>query len=198
MEYALFVSSQPYDLDSALSSVSANHNGFWALAFPNSTRLVFTGVANGCGTGIFNKECGHTPYQNYSGPLDVAFSASVPFTYGQPVYVLSLFVGAVLTPGGNAGFYNSASFGISAPPGATIASLSGVLYAAAVPEPPVSVLFVLGFGAMFLRRSVLSWSDASAVATDSGSTSTELPRARLPAVAAIGKLCELDLHRSRH
>jgi hypothetical protein len=75
-------------------------------------------------------------------------TANVPFTYSQPVYVLAGFVGAVLTPGGDASFFNSASFGISAPPGTTITSLSGVSYAAAVPEPPASVLFALGLGAL--------------------------------------------------
>lgn len=152
MEYALFVSDHTYDLDNTIATISANTNGFWALALPDSTRVMFTGVANGCGTGLWNQECGHTPYQNYSGPLDITLTANVPFTYGQTLFVLTGFVGAVLTPGGSADFLNSADFGISAPEGATIASASGVTYAAAVPEPAAWLLLALGLGALALGR----------------------------------------------
>lgn len=62
MRYALFVSNQPYDLDKMLAVISANHSGLWALALPNSTRVMFTGVANGCDSSTYNHVSGHMPY----------------------------------------------------------------------------------------------------------------------------------------
>lgn len=152
MGYALFVSSQPYDLNALLATVGANHNGFWALQLANSVRVMFTGVANGCGSGIWNPDCGHMPLQNYQGPMDVTLTAKVPFTYGQALYVATGFSGAVLTPGGSASFLHSADFAISAPAGATMAALSGSVYAAAVPEASIGSMLSLGIVVIAVAR----------------------------------------------
>lgn len=89
-------------------------------------------------------------------PLTASFSggstvltATLAFTYGQPVYVASHF-GAETWGVGEASFYGSAHFGITAPPGALLGSDSGTAYlgAAAVPEP--SALWLLSAGGFVL------------------------------------------------
>jgi hypothetical protein len=147
MNFALFVSDQPYNFDTLLSTINANKSGFWALALPDSTRVLYTAVANGCSTAIHNRECGHAPLEDVSGPIDLTLTAEVPFTYGQPLYVVSGFSGGVLTPGGSASFLDSADFGITAPAGAVVSSASGNFYAAAVPEPSVALLLAIGLSA---------------------------------------------------
>lgn len=145
MAYALFVSSDPFDFDVIRATVSAA-DGFWAVQLPNADRVLFTGVANRCGQVGASDECGHVPYDNFQGALDVTLGASVPFASGQTVYVASLFAGGVGVFGGSESFYNSADFGITAPPGAAIASLSGSPYAPAVPEPSTVLLLLGGLG----------------------------------------------------
>lgn len=144
MGYALFVSALPYDLVSVISTVNANRSGFWALAFPNSVRVMFTGVSNGCGATNWSRQCGHVPFESFQGALDVTLSENVPFAHGQTLYVLSLFSGGVGHLGGIESFLNSADFGVSAPPGTTLQSLSGTAYAAAVPEPSSWLLLMVG------------------------------------------------------
>jgi hypothetical protein len=151
VDYLLFVSSQPYDLASVLSAASANKKGPWALELSNSERVMFTGIANGCGTPDENKSCGHVPFENYRGPVDLTLSANVPFASGQTVYVLSVFMGGVDDDGGTASFLNSASFGISAPVGTTLQSLSSAAYVPAVPEPSVALLLLAGLALGFVR-----------------------------------------------
>lgn len=154
MNYGLFVSSQPFDLTTLLSTARSNHSGFWALSLPNSTRMMFSGVSNGCGVRNWSRECGHVPFENYQGALDLTLSATVPYTNGQPLYMLSLFAGGVGGSGGVESFLNSADFGVTPPLGATVQSLSTTVYAQAVPEPSPTFLILVGLllGVIKLHR----------------------------------------------
>lgn len=143
MNYALFVSNQRFDLPTILDGVDASV-GFWALQLPDAVRVLHSGVANRCGMSHASSECGHVPFENHQGPLEVTLTGSAPFTFGQTLYVASLFGGEVGAFGGTANFFNSATFGITAPAGATLASISGSQYVAAVPEPGAWVLFLAG------------------------------------------------------
>jgi hypothetical protein len=83
---------------------------------------------------------GPNVYQFSPGFIDELINVSVPFTYGQTFYLAS-----VLDIGGYGDFYNSAIFGITAPEGAIINSLSGSLYpVAAVPEAETWALMLAG------------------------------------------------------
>ena len=154
MNYGLFVSSQPFDLTTLLSTARSNRSGFWALSLANSTRVIFTGVSNGCGARNWSRECGHVPFENYQGALDLTLLASVPYANGQPLYMLSVFAGGVGSSGGVESFLNSAEFGITPPSGATVQSLSTTVYAQAVPEPSPKLLLFVGLllGALKLHR----------------------------------------------
>lgn len=156
MGYALYVSSQPYDLTNLIGTANSNHSGFWALSLPNSTRVMFTGVSNGCGERNWSRQCGHVPFENYQGALDVTLSADVPYTNGQNLYVISVFGGGVGNSGGVESFLNSADFGISAPLGATLQSLSSTAYALAVPEPSSTLMLVAGLLIGLLKVSFSS------------------------------------------
>jgi hypothetical protein len=153
MGYALFTSAQPFDFQTILDTVDTS-SGFWDLQFPNAVRRLFTGIVNGCGVPFPPDDCGHLPYENYQGPFDLTLTASVPITYGQTFYVASLFSGEVDVVGGSETFYNSADFGISAPPGATLASLSGTRYVTAVPEPATWILCFAGVLCLAAMASV--------------------------------------------
>lgn len=80
-------------------------------------------------------------------------TATLPFTYGQPVYVASYF-GVETWAAGEADFYGSAHFGISAPQGAVLDSASGTGYlgAAAVPEPSMPGLLLAGLAVVLARK----------------------------------------------
>jgi hypothetical protein len=84
-----------------------------------------------------------------SGFVNQVFNVSVSFTYGQTFYLAS-----VLDIGGYGDFYNSADFGITAPDGTSITSLSGTLYpAAAVPEAETYAMMLAGLGLVgFMAR----------------------------------------------
>lgn len=84
-----------------------------------------------------------------SGFVDQQFNVSISFNYGQAFYLAS-----VLDIGGYGDFYNSADFGITAPEGASLTSLSGTLYSpAAVPEPETYTMMLAGLGLMgFMAR----------------------------------------------
>lgn len=155
MGYALFVSEQPYDFVTVLAAIEANNLGFWALTLPNSSRVISTGVSNGCsGSGNWSRQCGHVPFENFQGTLNLAASVNVPFTDGQPLYVLSAFSGGVGRAGGIESFLNSANFGVTVPAGGTLASLSGTTYAAAVPEPSSALLFIAGLVSVLLSKTL--------------------------------------------
>jgi hypothetical protein len=84
-------------------------------------------------------------------------TATLPFTYGQTVYVASYF-GVETWAAGEADFYGSAHFGISAPQGTVLESASSTTYlsAAAVPEPSRSALLLAGVAVLLAwkRRRV--------------------------------------------
>jgi hypothetical protein len=151
MSFALYVSDQPFDYDVIMATVSAT-KGFWKLALPNANRLMFTGVVNGCDQPGASRNCGHMPFQEYSGAFGQDLTATVPFTYDQPLYVVSILGGSAFVGGGSASFLNSADFGITAPSGATISSLTGTPYAAAVPEPATWGLWAVGLALVVARR----------------------------------------------
>lgn len=150
MFFGVFVSAQPFDVATLFAAVQAAP-GFWAVQLPNATRVLFTGIANRCGMAGASSECGHVPYESFDGPFDLTLGASVPFTYGQPFYVLSVLGGGVGVFGGSMDFYNSATFGISAPAGASLSTMSGAVYAP-VPEPAAWLLIALGVLTLHLRR----------------------------------------------
>lgn len=147
MFYALYVSEQPFDLQTVFDTITAT-DGFWQLQLPGAQRLAYTAVANGCGQPKAMGDCGHVPLENYQGPLDLVTTVRLPFSYGRSFYVASGFGGGVGIFGGSADFFGSADFGITVPAGATLSSLSGQAYAAAVPEPATWALLAAGLGAL--------------------------------------------------
>lgn len=87
------------------------------------------------------------------GSGTTVLTATLPFTYGEPVHVASYF--GVETWGiGEASFYGSAHFGITAPAGAALTTASGATYlaAAAVPEPATALLMALGLAGLLAAR----------------------------------------------
>ena len=151
--YALYASSKPFSLDTILTAVG-KANGFWRVELTDSVRLLFTGAVNGCDLSNSYRNCGHLPYHNYHGSLDITTTSNIQFTYGVPIYVASIFGGGSIY-NGSASFLNSATFGITAPTASTLTSISGAVYAAAVPEPSAWVLLLsaLAIGPVLLRRN---------------------------------------------
>ncbi len=145
MFYGLFVSDSPFDMATVMSTVGAA-DGFWQVQLPGASRVLYTGIANGCGQAHPMGDCGHVPFENFQGSFAVTLGANVTFTYGQPFYVLAAFGGGMGVEGGNEDFYNSANFTLDAPAGALVASLSGTQYIAAVPEPAAAYLLLAGLG----------------------------------------------------
>ena len=143
MGYALVVSDHPFDFGVLSAAVEAA-DSFGAVQVPDSIRVIYTGLVNGCTGAGEPAECAYAPHKNFQGTFDETLSTSVPFTYGETLYVASLFAGGVGVAGGSANFYNSANFGITAPAGASLQALSGASYVAAVPEPAVAWLWVVG------------------------------------------------------
>lgn len=142
MFHALYVSSKPFNIDTILSTARAT-KGSWQLELPDAVRVLFTGAVNGCGAPGAYRNCGHVPYENHQGALDLTLTAVVPFTFDVPVYVVSIFAGGTIFEG-STNFLNSATFGVTAPPGSALATMSGTVYAAAVPEPSAWLLLVVG------------------------------------------------------
>jgi hypothetical protein len=149
--FMLFVSPQPFELATLNAAIEAA-DGAWQLQLPNATRVMFTGVANRCGLPAASNNCGHVPFENYDGPLDLVMNVGVPFTYGQRFYTLTILGGGVSVFGGSIDFFDSANFGITVPAGATLSTNSGTAYAAAVPEPATWLLMLAGALTLCLRR----------------------------------------------
>jgi PEP-CTERM motif len=134
LNYALFASPAPFDLQVVIDEIEAGDFGEEP-QLSNATRLLFA----------------HD--ETVSGAVDLSLFGSLTFTYGQPFYLLAGFAGEV-NPGNSMNFYNSADFGITVPASAVLQPLSGSAYAAAVPEPATWLLFAAGLGAAaaFARR----------------------------------------------
>jgi len=139
MFYGFFISTLPFDLQAIITAVDAAP-AFGAVVLPDATRMLFTGLANRCGQSQANSNCGFVPLPNYQGALDTTLGASLPFTYGQTLYVASIFGGGVGVFGGSETFAADIAFGL--PTGATLTAASGSTYP--VPEPASAVLLVLG------------------------------------------------------
>lgn len=153
LDYALYVSTTPFDFQVITDSVAAS-DAFWNLELPGATRVLYAAVANRCGLPLAIGDCGHVPFENHQGPLALTLTGAMPFTYGSPLYVASLFAGGLGAFGGSMDFLNSADFGVTAPVGATLQSVSGASYAAAVPEPSVTLMFGAGLAAAWLLRRI--------------------------------------------
>lgn len=80
-----------------------------------------------------------------TGPINEVFTATVDYTSGDTFYVTSL-LDVSAWESGSTDFWGSADFGISVSAGATLETLSGFTYAAAVPEPETYALMLAGLG----------------------------------------------------
>ena len=135
MSYTLFASSNPFDAQTILDSLEIDDQN---PQVPGASSVLHFEVFH----------AGSNP----SGPLNVTLDGSIPFTYGQPFYLASLFGGDA---SGAEDFFNSADFGITAPAGATLITQSHTVYAAAVPEPgTLALLAVAALGTPCCRRRV--------------------------------------------
>jgi len=144
MSYALFVSLNPFDVQTIVASYEAGPGGDWNPQVPNAVRLLYTAIENGCGGPNASAGCGQVPLENVQGPVNLTLAGSFSFTYGQTYYLASVFGGDVGVTGGSEHFFNSANFGITVPNGATLTGISGTQYAAAVPEPTTWMLLLAG------------------------------------------------------
>lgn len=92
------------------------------------------------------------------GEVENFFSAVVPYTRGETVYVVSILEASALGATSKADFYNSAYFGVRAPDDATLMTSSGFSYTAAVPETSTVMMSSLGvlclIGVFSVRRRV--------------------------------------------
>jgi len=132
--YALLMSSDP-DAFSPAAIVSDADAGY--IQLPGTTPVLLVEVDD-----TPDYPAGSGAISLPSGFVDQQFNVSVSFTYGQTFYLAS-----VLDIGGYGDFYNSANFGISAPDGTSITSLSGTPYpAVAVPEPETWAMLLAGLG----------------------------------------------------
>lgn len=143
MAFALYTSDQPFDWQEVFDTVDESE-GIWDWQLPGVQRWLFTGIVNGCGGQYQPDDCTHYPHVNFQGSFDETLWSPVPFTYGQTLYVLSVFSGETGRDAGSGAFFNSASFGISPPAGATLRALSETAYASAVPEPATALLLLTG------------------------------------------------------
>lgn len=87
------------------------------------------------------------------GSGTTVLTATLSFTYGQPVYVASYF-GAETWGVGEASFYGSAHFGITAPASTVLETGSGTTYlaATAVPEPGAMLMMAMGLAGLSVTR----------------------------------------------
>jgi hypothetical protein len=142
MAYGLYVSSTPFDIDTETGLSDSQLDTVLA----QSTRILFYDI------------------DNANASPNTTLAGRVTFTYGRTFYLFSYLLGDVCTPlegpsasnctGGSEDFYHSAVFGITAPSSASINTLSGHAYAAAVPEPASWALLCTGlFTFAVIRRS---------------------------------------------
>jgi hypothetical protein len=132
MAYGLYASNTPFGIDTqaGLGDVRLSE------VLARSTRILSYDI------------------NNAGAPPNTTLTGRLAFTYGQPFYLLSYFLGDVCTPledpsqsgctGGSEDFYHSAVFGITAPQAAAIDTLSGHAYAAAVPEAASWAMLCVG------------------------------------------------------
>lgn len=88
------------------------------------------------------------PPQSQFGRL---LTGSIDFTYGQPFTIVSVLVGFA-NDYGVLNAFNSANFGLSGPGESIIETDSGTVYAAAVPEPATSALWLLSGSLLLLAH----------------------------------------------
>ena len=143
MSYTLFSSNNPFDAQAILDASSIDDQN---PQVPGASAVLHTEIFHG----------GFNP----TGPLDITLVGSIPFTYGQPFYLASLFGGDVDCVGCSEDFFNSADFGISAPAGATLVTQSQTVYAAAVPEPTTLALLAAAAIGVFLPRRRVHFSES--------------------------------------
>lgn len=139
MSYTLFVSDDPFDAETILESL---------LIDDQNPQVPGASV-------VLHAENFHGGPHSQGG-LNITLLGRVPFTYGQPFYLANLFGGDVCSgpncAGSSEDFFGSADFGISAPSGASLTTLSHTVYAAAVPEPGMLALFGFGLAGLAISR----------------------------------------------
>jgi len=138
MSYTLFASANPFDLQAIADATTVDNQNPMV---PGADRILHTEIFNG------------------QGPSDVTLIGTLPFVFGQTFYLASVFLGDVCglhqpgCTGGSEDFFSSTDFGITAPPGAALSTLSGTTYAAAVPEPATWCLLCAGLLAILAVSS---------------------------------------------
>ena len=140
MSYTLFSSNNPFDLQVILDSLTIDDQN---PQVPGANSVLHTENFHG---GV-----------HVTGALDRTLVGSIPFTYGQPLYLASVFGGDVcgdpFCAGNSENFFNSADFGITVPAGASLITQSQTVYAAAVPEPTtLALLAAAAIGVLLTRR----------------------------------------------
>jgi hypothetical protein len=136
MSYSLYVSANPFDLQTILDAVVANDQH---TVVPGATEVLHTEVRNGV------------------GPRNLTLTGTLHFSFGQPFYLAAVFGGdvaaacAVPLQCGSEDFYHSAIVGLTAPAGTKLLPDSGTAYLPAVPEPQTWALLLIGAGVMVAR-----------------------------------------------
>jgi hypothetical protein len=124
MSYTLFLSDNPFDAQTILDSLMIDDQN---PSVPGASSVLHTEIFHD----------GFHP----TGALNIMLVGNIPFAYGQPFYLASLFGGDVGVAGDSEEF--SAAFGITAPAAAVLQTQSQAVYASAVPEPATPVLVAM-------------------------------------------------------
>jgi len=155
MSYGLYVSKTPFSIDSEAGLNDLNLSATLA----NASQVLSYAINN----------ADKSPNTTLTGKLNV--------TFGETFYVLAYLYGDVCTAlegpshagctGGGQDFYHSAVFGLTAQSSASVSTLSGHAYAAAVPETESWILAMAGLFTLpaLIRRA--KGVSASAVTLDS-------------------------------
>lgn len=127
MSYSLFVSAKPFEVQAILKAMNEpGDQSDQSFSLPDATRVLHTEVFDGLGS------------------PNITLTGTLPFEFGQTLYLASVFGGDVCYStgsndqdcrGGSEDFFHSATFGISVAGNTTLTALSTTSYAAAVPEP---------------------------------------------------------------